>query len=104
MTLYRYVLLARLHFIKFEEGDAAGDEIKSLTVDELWTSGERRKEERSQPLVMHISLSFQPIWAKCGPACFCSRHTGRCVCVCVQGSEERLDTCQENSWRKAESH
>lgn len=42
---------------------------------------------RSKPLVTDITLSFHPIWAKCGPACFCLRHAGRWGGVCVRVEE-----------------
>lgn len=39
---------------------------------------------RSKSLVIDISLSFHPIWAKCVLACFCLRHAGGWGGVCVR--------------------
>lgn len=89
------MLLARLHFITLEEGRTAGEGMRGRDkVSQQMSSREGRRERRrrmrvwsivgrSKLLVMHISLSFLPIWAKCGLACYCLRHAGRWGCVCA---------------------
>lgn len=111
MTETCYMVLAGLHFIKLEKGGTAEEGMRGRDKVSQQTSsreavremGEDRVGSGSKPLVIHISLSFHPIWAKCKLACFCLRHAGRWGCVLDSGERGegraplQIDTCQENT-------